>query len=102
MERILEEVLPSRFGGSALDYQVLEQEDADGHTHLELLISPSVRLDDEPAVAQTILEELDKIGAGQRVASTLWAQAHAIRIRRAEPLRTARGKLDDIYRPGSG
>lgn len=93
MERILEEVLPSRFGGSALDYQLLEEEDADGQTRLELLISPSVRLEDASAVAPVILQELDKIGAGLRVASTIWAQARSIRVRRAEPLRTRRGKL---------
>jgi hypothetical protein len=96
MEQILEEVLPSRFGGSANDYQLLEDEDANGQTHLELLINPSVRIDDESAVTQMVLQELDKVGTGSRVASTIWAQAHAIRVRRAEPLRTARGKLMSI------
>ena len=40
MLRILEEVLPSRFGGSPLDYQLLEEEDEQGFTRLHLLVSP--------------------------------------------------------------
>lgn len=93
MERILEEVLPSRFGGSPIDYQLLEEEEADGRSRLSLLVSPSVRIDDESAVVQVILAELAKAGAGARDGSSVWAQAGVIRLRRAEPLRTRRGKL---------
>lgn len=36
---ILEEVLPARYGGSPLDYQMMEVEDEDGFTRLWLLVS---------------------------------------------------------------
>lgn len=96
MERILEEVLPSRFGGSPIDYQLLEVEDADGRTRLDLLVSPSVRIDDESVVVNVILEELEKTSAAARAGSSVWAQARAIRLRRAEPRRTPRGKLMNL------
>src|SRR5205807_4758869 len=51
--RILEEVLPSRFGGTPLDYQLQEEEDADGLTRLTLVVSPRVHIDDESVVIQT-------------------------------------------------
>ncbi|MGH2404320.1 MAG: hypothetical protein ACRDGN_07625, partial [bacterium] len=41
MVRVLEEVLPARFGGSPLDYQLVEEEDDEGFTRLALAISPS-------------------------------------------------------------
>ena len=34
MERVIERVLPARFGGSALDYQLAEEEDARGFTRI--------------------------------------------------------------------
>ena len=39
MIQILEHVLPARFGGSPLDYQLLEEEDERGFTRLNLLIA---------------------------------------------------------------
>ncbi len=40
--RILEEVLPRKYGGAATDYQLLEEEDNRGQTQLSLIISPAV------------------------------------------------------------
>ena len=44
MVRILEEDLPRRFGGSPLDYQLMEEEDERGFTRLSLVVSPDVVL----------------------------------------------------------
>src|SRR5690606_15381075 len=43
---IIENVLPSRFGGSPLDYQLLEQENEQGLTRLYVVISPRVDIAD--------------------------------------------------------
>jgi hypothetical protein len=97
MVRILEEVLPSRFGGSPLDYQLIEEEDARSFTRLVLLVSPRVRLDDEASVVQTVLNELDSGDRASSMAGKIWDGAGTLTIRRGEPVATARGKLMPLH-----
>jgi hypothetical protein len=91
MTWVLEEVLPARFGGSALDYQIIEREDADGLTRLDLLVHPRLRLTDEAAVVQTVITHL----SGLR--RNLWTEAGTIRVRRAAPVVSARGKFIPVH-----
>lgn len=93
MERILEDDLPSRFGGSPLDYQLVEEEDERGFTRLTLLVNPSVQLRDEQAVVDTVLAALAGRGAAAQVSHAIWAQAGTLRVRREMPRTTSRGKL---------
>ena len=93
MIHVLEEVLPVRFGGSPLDYQLLEEEDAQGFTRLSLVISPKVEITDENKVVETVLEALGQGSDAADQARALWSQAGSLRIRRAEPVWTSRGKL---------
>jgi hypothetical protein len=93
MERILEEVLPRRFGGSPLDYQLLEEEDAQGFTRLVLLVAPSVALPDAHAPIQVLLDAVQQLGSSAGSARQVWGQAHAFQLRREAPRLTARGKL---------
>jgi len=97
MLHILEEVLPSQFGGSPMDYQLLEEEDQQGFTRLILLVSPRIQLKDESQVIETVLEALKRRGAG-RQAIELWKQAETLSVRRQEPILTARGKFNPLYR----
>ncbi len=87
MIRILEEVLPARFGGTPLDYQLLEEEDERGLTRLNLLISPRVAVPDQAIVVEAVLESLDP-----RLRA-YWREAETIRVKRMEPVWTGRGKL---------
>lgn len=93
MVRILEEVLPARFGGSALDYQLHEEEDARGFTRLVLLVSPGLELEDDAALVATILAELRATGPGEELAAAMWRQAGTLLVRRAPPVWTHTGKL---------
>jgi hypothetical protein len=93
ISQVLEKTLPARFGGSYLDYQLLEQEDSDGFTRLNLVIHPRIKIPDE----QKVLDELHKalsasspMGDGVR---TIWKQAHTIQIKRQEPILTESGKF---------
>lgn len=52
----LEEVLPARYGGTPLDYEPAEEEDAHGLTRVKLIIDASVPIDDEREVAETFME----------------------------------------------
>jgi hypothetical protein len=97
MIRILEEVLPARFGGSPLDYQLAEEEDARGLTRLSLLISPRVEIADERAVVDTVLEALERSSVAAGLAQAIWRQAGTLRVQRKEPIWTARGKLMPLH-----
>jgi hypothetical protein len=93
MERILDEVLPARFGGSALDYQFTEEEDERGFTRLILRVAPSIALGEEAEAIEFILQALERTGGGAAVAQSTWRQAGTLRIRREAPTMTGRGKL---------
>ena len=104
MIRILEEVLPARFGGSALDYQLLEEEDDRGFTRLSLLVHPQVQIDDENAVIEAVLDALQQKGAGPGKGSlaaemtrSTWKQADTLRVKRRAPILTSHGKMMPLY-----
>jgi hypothetical protein len=97
MIRILEEVLPSRFGGSLQDYQLLEEEDRDGFTRLSLVISPRVEISDEKAVVEAFMEALGKSSCAAEQARAVWERAGTLKIKRMEPVWTARGKMMPLH-----
>ncbi len=96
MIRILEEVLPARFGGSALDYQLLEEEDGDGLTRLHLVVSPRIRDVDDDALVEAVLGELGRGSVAADLARALWTQAGTLRVKRMEPVWGLRGKLQPL------
>lgn len=96
--RILEEVLPARFGGSPLDYQIAEEEDEDGLTRLTLVVSPRVGEVDHGALGEAMLQALAETSVAATVARAFWQQAGTLRVRRAEPYTNARGKQPLLHR----
>ncbi len=97
MVRILEEVLPSRFGGGPQDYQLLEEEDERGFTRLNLLVHPRVEIPEEGAVIAVVLEALGRGSVAADLARALWAQSGTLRVKRQAPIWTARGKLMPLH-----
>lgn len=97
MVSILEEFLPARFGGSPLDYQLLEEEDERGFTRLNLAISPRLRIADEAAVVRAVLDELGRRSVADGLTRVIWNKAGTLRVKRIEPMRTARGKLMPLH-----
>jgi hypothetical protein len=104
MERILEGVLPARFGGTPLDYQIAEEEDAGGFTRLRLVVSPRVQGAADADLIDCVLQELAKSGAGADHARAVWTRAGTLTVKRAEPVWTDRGKLLPLHlgRRGDG
>ena len=92
MERLLDELLPAACGGSANDYQLVEQENERGLTELVVVVDPSVELTDERRVIDTVERALAAGGGGMPLAGVLLGAAHAITVRRARPRLSAAGK----------
>ena len=86
----VEEVLPRAFGGGIGDYQIIEEEDQEGQTHLTLLVHPQVTSLDEAALRSRFTEELAKTSVG---AARLWESKGTVQVRRGLPLGSTRGKI---------
>jgi len=91
--QILEEVLPARFGGSAVDYQVVEEEGPDGSTLLVLRVHPRVGEADEEALRAALLRELGRGGLVDEYQVELLRRSSSIVVRRLPPLTTRAGKV---------
>ena len=86
MVRILEEVLPAKYGGAATDYQLLEEEDSQGRTRLSLIINPRVGEVDEEEVINTVLAELQRVPHPGQLTAGVWAQMKLLRVKRMPPI----------------
>jgi hypothetical protein len=92
--RVLEEVLPERFGGSSIDYQLVEIEEEDsGLPRLVLRAHPRLGALDEVAIREALLEALSRGNLVDRNIALTWKQAGTIAIRREPPLATRAGKI---------
>lgn len=89
--RLLEEVLPRRFGASTLHFQLREREEG-GETRLELVVSPAVAAEDGE-ILDAFREGLLDGSPAAALASAVWSQSAALRVVREEPRWTRRGKL---------
>ena len=90
---ILEERLPARFGGTALDYQLVEEEGRDGSTVLVLHVHPAVVGIDDAVVRAVFLEELSRGSMADAHQARLIERAQAIVVRRFPPAMTRVGKI---------
>lgn len=98
MQRILEEDVPREFGGTTLDYQLVEEEDERGFTRLTLLVSPRLGPVDERQLIETILSALRRTNVASDVARAFWETAGTFRVRREEPFVSRRGKQPLVRR----
>ncbi|MFC1846431.1 hypothetical protein ACFLYS_00015 [Chloroflexota bacterium] len=95
--KIMEEMLPAKFGGASIDYQMVEEEDEKGHTRVSVVVSPEVGEIDENEVIRTILSELGKGKDTQRMMAEMWSQANTLRVKRIRPYTTAASKLLTLH-----
>ena len=91
--RVLEEVLPRRFGGGPSDYQLVEEETSEGHPRLRLLVAPEVGPIDPGAVADAFLSALAAGSRGARVMALQWRVGGFVHVDRRAPVPTAAGKV---------
>ena len=91
--RILEDVLPARFGGTSLDYQLAEEEAPGGTTRVVLRVSPAVGAIDHATLRATLLDKLGRGSTVDRYQADVWRNASTVEIRREPPLATRAGKV---------
>jgi len=93
--RLLEQRLPTRFGGAPTDYQLVELE---GEVQTQLILRVSPRLAGVPLdeIRAALLKELRTCYAG-RLASRVWSNADALQVIHAQPLATVSGKVLPLH-----
>jgi hypothetical protein len=91
--RVLEEVLPARFGGGATDYQLREEEGLDGSPRLRLLVHPALGSLDPDAVAHAFLDAIGSGTGAAQITGLTWREAGLVRVERQAPGVTAAGKI---------
>jgi hypothetical protein len=96
--RLIDEILPARFGGYAADYQLVEVEER-GLPRVEVVVSPRVGPIDEGDVAAAVLAELGSHNAAWRIAAEQWRQGGTLRVVRREPHETGAGKILPLHVP---
>lgn len=95
--RILDQILPSKFGGCSIDYQMIEEEDEHGHTRLSIVVSPDVGIINEEALIKVIYDELGRGKEVNRMMANIWYQSNTLRIKRMKPLTTKMGKFLPLH-----
>jgi hypothetical protein len=93
--RILEEVLPARFGGGPGDYQLVERE-GEAQTQVTLRVSPRTGVSSPAQIKACFLEEVRRFYGGTLAART-WSHAEGIDVAIAEPLTTTTGKSLSLH-----
>ena len=100
--RILDEILPARFGGGPGDYQLVEDERPDGQPRLRLLVHPDVGSVDSGAMTEAFLSALAAPGGADGVMTLVWRAARLVEVERGAPLMTPAGKVLHIHRISRG
>ena len=95
--RVLEEVLPSRFGGASVDYQIVEEADPSGRPNVRLRVHPDLGPLDEGAIADAFLAAIGEGQGGTRLTELLWREGEVVRVERIPPARTSSGKILHLH-----
>ena len=95
--RVLEEVLPGRFGGIPTDYQLVEEEVEGGLAQVRLLVRPEVGPVDPDAVADAFLTAIGAGVGAERIMGEVWRDGGILRVERRAPLTTPSGKILHLH-----
>ena len=89
--RLVEEVLPPRFGGSPMDYQLVETDEG-GLPKVEVLVSPGVGHIREADVVETIVGFLNSAPNASGDFGNRWRDTGTLRVAHREPSATGVGR----------
>ena len=94
--RVLEDVLPARFGGGPTDYQLVEAEVDSGQPSLRLRVHPRLGAIDEAAMSDAFLAGIGPGSGVERVMGLAWKEGKLLKIERAVP-ETTMGKVHHVH-----
>jgi hypothetical protein len=95
--RVLEEVLPARFGGAPTDYQLVEEEAEGGQPRVRLFVHPRIGAVDVEALAETFLSAIGSGTSSERAMALLWRESRFLRVERQPPLAGPSGKIQHLH-----
>ena len=95
--RVLEDLLPERFGGGPTDYQLVEEEAEGGQPRVRLLIHPAVGSLDMTAVREMFLAAIGGGSGADRVMELQLRAAGLFTVERRPPLMNGLGKIQHIH-----
>jgi hypothetical protein len=95
--RVLEEVMPARFGGFPTDYQLLEQESEKGEPQLRLLVHPELGPMNTDEVAETFLSAIGATNRLYRMMESCVREARILKVERRIPQSTRSGKILHLH-----
>lgn len=94
--KLVEDALPTRFGGAATDYQLVELE-RDGRTRVLVVVSPRVGPVDEREVIREALGFLERSGPAEKEMAAAWRAGETVEVVRAEPRVTSMAKVLPLH-----
>jgi hypothetical protein len=92
---LIEEVLPTRFGGTGLDYQFIE-DDEHGLPRVLLAVHPRLGPVAEREILNVALSHLSRVPGG-RLMADVWRDSGVLRLVRREPISTGALKLLPLH-----
>jgi hypothetical protein len=97
---IVDDVLRPRYGGSALDYQWVEVEDAAAFSRVRLRVDARLGPLDEGRIVSDVLGALRRFNPSSRIVAGVWRGAGTLEVVRESPRPTGRGKVLIFVREG--
>lgn len=94
--QILEEILPAAFGGTGLDYQLVDDQSEDGRARVRLVVSPSVGAVDPAQVSRVFRDAVASAGGAEHIMMRIWESDQTLRVERRAPYPTHNGKVNHI------
>jgi hypothetical protein len=94
---LLEDAIPSEFGGGPGDYQLVEEEDKNGQTRVTLMVHPEVGDVNETKLLSRLRQGLAQGSKNHRFMAQIWQDAGTFRIRRGIPHASKRGKILPLH-----
>ena len=94
--RLVQEILPGRFGGNAADYQLWESHQ-DARSRVAIVVSPCRGKVDERLVVETVLAFLSSRSSADKMMASHWRQGDTIMVLRREPVATSSAKIHPLH-----
>ena len=95
--RVLDELLPIRFGGGPTDYQLVEEEQPDGRSCLRLLVHPALGPLEPHRVLDAFLTGISAGSSAHQIMALQWRQDGLLTLDREPPRATPAGKILHLH-----